>query len=179
MKHFKKFIIWSILLSITCILNSFCFADDGLSLWTDFPYEIWDDVGWEVNIDISDMLKTEINKDENWLKRLLILFMPNDSMYGSSTSPSFLFYLKTVVNLLLSFVSLIALILTIYAFYMMFFKKDEAGRTTAKQMMKWIVIALAVIWFSWIIVSFLYRLEEENTQNLWYNNNTEITTSLT
>jgi hypothetical protein len=62
--------------------------------------------------------------------------MPNDAMYGSVDSPSFLFYLKTVVNLLLSFVSLIALIFLIYAFYMIFFKKDDAGINTAKQMIK-------------------------------------------
>ena len=52
---------------------------------------------------------------------------------------------------------------------MIFFKKDEAGITTAKQIIKGVVIALFVIWLSRIVVSFLFRFEKENTQNVWYN----------
>jgi len=144
-----------------------------------FPYtEIT--VPWEntpVDIDISTIIKEEIINDDlntpdskNWLNRILKIFMPNTAMYMWSEWPSILFYLKTIVNLLLSFISLISLILLIFAFYMIFFKKDEAGITTATQIIKWVVIALVVIWLSRIVVSFLFRFENENTQDLWYHN---------
>ena len=146
----------------------------------DFPYSGGNGSPSDVNLDFHTMIKNNIQETDNWLNRLLDLFMPDNTIYDEWNWPSIIFYLKFIVNLLLSFVSLIALILTIFAFYMIFFKKDEAGITTAKQMLKWIAIALVVIWLSWIIVSFLYRFEKENTDNLWYQpNNTEIMTSLT
>lgn len=133
-----------------------------------------------VNIDIPNIITGTIEDSDNGLNKLLNVFMPNSSMYDDGSWPSILFYLKTIVNLLLSFVSLIALILIIYAFYMIFFKKDEAGTTMARQIIKWVVIALFVIWLSRIVVSFLYRFQNENTKNLWYkNSNTEITNNLT
>ena len=143
-----------------------------------FPYS-WITILSGQNTDFATDLKTEIWESNNGLHNLLMLFMPNDAMYGSVDSPSFLFYLKTVVNLLLSFVSLIALIFLIYAFYMIFFKKDDAGINTAKQMIKWIAVALVVIWLSRIVVIFLFRFENKNTENLWYHNNPGIVNSLT
>jgi Flp pilus assembly pilin Flp len=41
-----------------------------------------------------------------------------------------------IVNLLLSFVGFVALVMVIYAFYMIFFLKDETGITKAKQILK-------------------------------------------
>lgn len=170
MKKLMKIIILTIIWWIITIWKSFAIED--------FPYS-WIDIWWDQDTEFASDLKGNIADSNNWFYKLFHLFMPNDSMYWSDTNPSFLFYLKTIVNLLLSFVSLIALILMIYAFYMIFFKKDEAGFSTAKQMIKWIVIALVIIWLSWIIVSFLFRFEKENTQDVWYNNNTEIASSLT
>lgn len=123
-----------------------------------------------IDTDFTTIITGSMQESENWLNRLLHLFMPNSDMIGWYENPSFLFYLKTIVNLLLSFVSLIALILLIYAFYMIFFKKDETGMKNAVQIIKWVVIALFVIWLSRIIVSFLFRFEKENTQDVWYNN---------
>lgn len=150
-----------------------------------FPYSGSTNVPWDdswIDLDITNIMTWYYmaNNNNNWLSRLLSIFMPNSTMYDDGSWPSILFYLKTVVNLLLSFVSLIALILIIYAFYMIFFKKDEAGVTTAKQIIKWVIIALFVIGLSRIVVSFLFRFQSENTANLWYkNNNTEITNNLT
>lgn len=152
-----------------------------------FPYtEItvpWIDA--PVDIDIPTIIKDEIINDDlntpdskNGLSRILKIFMPNTAMYMWTDWPSILFYLKTIVNLLLSFISLIALILLIFAFYMIFFKKDEAGFTTAKQIIKWVVIALVVIWLSRLVVSFLFRFEKENTQDIWYNNIIEAQTNI-
>ncbi len=169
MKNFTKILI-SIFISMVSFIGINIAAVDFPYTETDFPTN--------QNTDFSSDLKSNIADEHNWFYLLFHMFMPNDSMYWWSNSPSFLFYLKTIVNLLLSFVSLIALILMIYAFYMIFFKKDEAGFTTAKQMIKWIAIAIVVIWLSRIIVSFLFRFENKNTQNIWYNNS-EITTNLT
>lgn len=170
MKKRTKIVIFTLMIWFSFIWKSFASQA--------FPYS-WIVIWNNQNTDFATDLKTGIWESSNWLHNLLMLFMPNDAMYGSVDSPSFLFYLKTIVNLLLSFVSLIALIFLIYAFYMIFFKKDDAGITTAKQMIKWIAIALVVIWLSRIVVSFLFRFENKNTEDLWYHQNTEIVNSLT
>lgn len=172
MKNLTK--ILASTLSLILIIIGISFAENIY-----FPYT-WITIDLNEDTDYNKTLKTDIWEPENWLYKLLHLFMPNSEMYDGDQNPSFIFYLKTIVNLLLSFVSFIALIFLIYAFYMIFFRKDEAGTTTAKQMVKWIFIALVVIWLSRIIVSFLYRFEKENTQDLGYKpNNTKIVTSLT
>lgn len=170
MKKRAKILVFTLIAGSTIIWKSFSTEP--------FPYS-WISIPNDENTDFATDLKTWIWEPNNGLHNLLMLFMPNDTMYGSVNSPSFLFYLKTIVNLLLSFVSLIALIFLIYAFYMIFFKKDDAGINTAKQMIKWIAVALVVIWLSRIVVSFLFRFENKNTEDLWYHQNTEIVTSLT
>ena len=140
--------------------------------WVAFPYSGTETpIGISpINIDIPSIITGNLEDNENVLNKLLWLFMPDNSIYDEGNWPSVLFYLKTIVNLLLWLVSLVAFIITIYAFYMMFFKKDEAGWTNAKQIIKWVFIALLIIWLSWIAVSFLFRFEKENTQNLSYDN---------
>lgn len=173
MKTIKK-LIFSII-TIAAFLWIWCIAQEDYFPYTEVSRPWIND---PVNVDISTIIQEEIidtysdtsPDSKNWLNRLLILFMPNSAMYLWTEWPSILFYLKTIVNLLLSFVSLISLILLIFAFYMIFFKKDEAGITTAQQIIKWVVIALVVIWLSRIVVSFLFRFENENTQDLWYHN---------
>lgn len=165
-----KNLIFSIVTTIALIWIWYCadFRYTGITIpWDNTP----------VDIDFSTMIKENIQDEDdnkNWLNRLLNLFMPNRAMYDEGNWPSVLFYLKTIINYLLWFVSLIALILMIYAFYMIFFKKDEAGVTSAKQIIKWVVIALLIIWLSRVIVSFLFRFEKENTQDIWYNDNIQI-----
>lgn len=173
MNLIKKLILFSIITITTFICAWFCseFTTSTTSI-TYFPFSGTDVPGGltGIDVDFTPMITDSMQEDTDGIvRKLLNLFMPNSTIYGSEDSPSFLFYLKTIVNLLLSFVSLIALILILYAFYMIFFKKDEAGITTAKQIIKGVVIALFVIWLSRIIVSFLFRFEKENTQNVWYN----------
>jgi hypothetical protein len=77
-----------------------------------------------------------INNNESVLNRLLSLFnLSQQSRYDSGTSKA-IYYTKMIVNMMLSFVSFIALIMLIYAFYMMFFSKEESGMTKAKQVLK-------------------------------------------
>lgn len=165
MKNIIKYIFATIALIIPLqALWQFSFID-----W-DFYYS-W---GWgnsnTVNLDYWPTLKDSIEYNrQGGLQTILGLFMPKTELYLDDGNPSVLFYLKTIVNTLLSFVSLVALILMIAAFYMIFFRKDDAGITTAKQMIKWIVIALAIIWLSRIIVSFLYRFETQSTDLSFYS----------
>lgn len=165
-----KSIIKSIFIAITLIIPLQSMWAFGFIDW-DFYYSGW---GWggsnTVNLDYWPTLKESIRYNRpGWLQSILALFMPKTELYLENGNPSVLFYIKTIVNTLLWFVSLIAMILMIYAFYMIFFKKDDAGVKTAIQMIKWIVIALAIIWFSRIIVSFLYRFEAQSTDlSLYY-----------
>ena len=165
MKNIIKYIFATIALIIPLqTLWQFSFID-----W-DFYYA-W---GWwnsnTVNLDYWPTLKDSIEYNrQGGLQTILGLFMPKTELYLDDGNPSVLFYLKTIVNTLLSFVSLVALILMIAAFYMIFFRKDDAGITTAKQMIKWIVIALVIIWLSRIIVSFLYRFETQSTDLSFYS----------
>lgn len=164
MKNIMKFIFAAITFIIPLqVLWQFSFIS-----W-DFYYS-W---GWgnssTVNLDYWPTLKDSIKyTKQGWLQTILGLFMPKTELYLDNGNPSILFYIKTIVNTLLWFVSLVAMILMIYAFYMIFFRKDDAGITTAIQMIKWIVIALAVIWLSWIIVSFLYWFEAQSTDLSFY-----------
>ena len=183
MKIIKSIIIYLIIMT-TLISKWFC---DGVIPSTDsyFPFSgtTLPNAASPIEIDIPKIITWDIADQENGINGLLNVFMPNHEMYDGWEWPSVLFYLKTIVNLLLSFVSLIALILMIYAFYMIFLKKDEAGITTAKQIIKGVIIALFVIWLSRIVVSFLFRFENKNTENVWtqtwYNNDTQIVSSLT
>lgn len=164
MKNIKR-IIFS-LIAFTISIAWICTSED-----INFPYNgwIWNWWNWSsIDLNFWPTLKNSISytangEQTNWLSKILEIFMPRNILYLEWWNPSILFYLKTIVNMLLSFVSLIALILMIYAFYMIFFKKDDAGISTARQMIKWIVIWLAVIGFSRIVVSFLFRFEWTST----------------
>jgi fumarate reductase subunit C len=85
----------------------------------------------------------------------------------------FIDYARAILNMALGLIAFIALIMTIYTFYMMFFTEDEAWAKKAKESLIGIFIALGIIWLAWLIVSFIFRwyqsnwkLKEENIRNL-------------
>lgn len=132
-----------------------------------FPYEynesstaIWDETEfWKiVQTDVIDQNESSLNK-------LLELFnLSQQSRYWSGTSKA-IYYAKMIVNMLLSLVSLIALVMLIYAFYLMFFSRHESGMTKAKQVLKGVAIALAIMWLSWFIVSFIFWIQSWSANN--------------
>lgn len=65
-------------------------------------------------------------------------------------------YVKMLINMALGFVSFISLILVIFAFYLILFSKGEDWVKKAKAILKWVAIAIVVMWLSRIIVSFLF-----------------------
>ena len=127
---------------------------------TKFPYwttyqknpktEIWDDV------DIK-------NKDGNSIiTRLLDVFNLN---IDRESDHKFLDYVRAILNVALGLLSMVALIMTIYTFYLMFFTENEAWAKKAKWNLVGIFIALAIIWLAWLIVSFIFRWYQKNWEN--------------
>ncbi len=115
----------------------------------------------EPTTDIAkELTKTAVVNEDSLLNRLTGLFFPSYEYTGSYRA---IHYIKWIVNIALSFVSLIALILVIYGFYLMFFAKDEEGFGKAKKMLKWVTIALVIMWLSWIIVTFLFETQKTLT----------------
>ncbi len=82
----------------------------------------------------------------------------------------FLNYVKAILNVALGLLSMVALIMTIYTFYLMFFTENEAWAKKAKWNLVGIFIALAIIGLSWLIVSFIFRWYQEQ----WQKRNEEI-----
>lgn len=84
----------------------------------------------------------------------------------------FLSYARAIINMALWLVAFIALIMTLYTFYTMFFSENETWIKKAKWNLIGIFIALAVLWLAWIIVSFIFRRYQSN----WKDNEENILT---
>lgn len=144
-----------ILISLVMIwITSFWFS-------IDFYYESnWTQNDVEEQTNIWGIIQTDvINNTDSSLNRLLDLFnLSQQDRYDSWTSKA-IYYTKMIINMLLSFVSLIALVMVIFAFYLMFFSTHESGITKAKQMLKWVAIAIAIMGLSWFIVSFIFWVQ--------------------
>ena len=148
-----------LLILLTTILTTIWFS---INANYDFPYDyrdsssLWD----EYETDIWQIMKEDnITQSDSVLNRLLSLFKLSDQgWYGTWTSKA-IYYAKMIVNLLLSFVGFVALVMVIYAFYMIFFLKDETGITKAKQILKWVIIAITIMGLSWFIVSMIYWIQ--------------------
>mgnify|MGYP006894302361 CR=1 FL=1 len=135
----------------------------------DFPYEYMTNENeissGNYETEIWQIMKYDnITQTNSVLNRLLDLFkLSNQSWYDYWwwTSKA-VYYAKMIVNLMLSFVSFIALVMVIYAFYMIFFLKDEAGITKAKQVLKWVAIAIIIMWLSRFIVSMIFWIQSNS-----------------
>jgi len=106
---------------------------------------------------------TSIKEDERWrwdtiLRRLLRVFGLNTDKYNDL---KFKDYVMAILNMALWLVAFIALIMTIYTFYMLLFSDNEAWIKKAKWNLVGIFIALAIIWLAWLIVSFIFWRYEE------------------
>jgi len=79
-------------------------------------------------------------------------------------------YVRAILNMALWLLSMVALIMTIYTFYMMFFSENEAWIKKAKWNLIWIFIALGIIWLAWLFVSFVFWRYKDR----WVNNQDNI-----
>jgi NADH:ubiquinone oxidoreductase subunit 6 (subunit J) len=69
----------------------------------------------------------------------------------------------------LALVAFIALVMTIYTFYMVIFSENDEWIKKAKWNLVGIFIALAVIWLAWLIVSVIFWWYEDNWESReWY-----------
>ena len=133
------------------------------SLSTDMPYiqdaelptcdstNIWDCVS----------IKEETKEDSIIIRLLWVFGLDTDR----NNDHKFLDYARAIINMALWLVALIALIMTIYTFYMMFFTENEAWIKKAKWNLVGIFIALGILWLAWIIVSFIFRWYQKNWEN--------------
>ncbi len=149
----KLIILTTTILSIIWFWFSYDFYydyhDNTTAIWNET--EIW----WIIKTDV-------VQNNDSVLNRLLSLFnLSNQGRYDSGTSKA-IYYAKMIVNMLLSFVSFIALIMLIYAFYMMFFSKEEFWMTKAKQVIKWVAIAITIMWLSRFIVSLIFWIQSNS-----------------
>ena len=161
MKKIKYILI--LLISIFTINIWFC------DYYDDFPYKI-DGGNDNLNTNIGELVKDQV-EDNNWLlQKIINLFGIDDNDWYDEWTSKALYYVRSIINLLLWLVSLISLIMVIYAFYMIFFIKDWAWITKAKQILKWVAIAMVIMWLSRLIVSFIFRFKWEQTQNIVYTN---------
>lgn len=115
---------------------------------TDDHTQLWD----QTSID---------EKDGTIIIRLLEVFWLDNERWRDH---KFIDYARAIINMALWLISFIALIMSIYTFYMMFFSEDEAGIKKAKWNLIGIFIALAVIWLAWLIVSVIFRWYQKNWQ---------------
>ena len=126
-----------------------------------FPFEPPEDTqckDWS-----TDLWNCVIVKDDDWILKGLFSIFNIDIV--KDDDHKFLNYVKAILNMALGLLSMIALVMTIYTFYLMFFTDNEAWAKKAKWNLVGIFIALAIIWLSWLIVSFIFRWYKENRQN--------------
>lgn len=108
---------------------------------------------------------TSIKEDKNWwwddtiIRKLLWVF-------GLDTSRDkdlkFIDYARAILNMALGLIAFIALIMTIYTFYMILFSENDAWIKKAKWNLVGIFIALGIIWLAWIITSFIFWRYQSN-----------------
>lgn len=122
-----------------------------------------------INTDIWSLIRGEIIENEengNVFQQLLGVFQLKwQSWFGDASEKwKAIYYAKWIINMLLSLTALISLVMIIFAFYLIFFLKDDAWITKAKQVLKWVVLSLFVIWLSRFIVSILFWIERWTTE---------------
>lgn len=113
------------------------------------------------NIGVSDNNKTNISVNKNsLLYKIRDIFKLNNN---TSDGNQAITYVTDLLNMALGLVSFISLVLVIMAFYLIFFDKGEDGVKKAKKILTGVAIAIALMWFSWIIVSFFFNLYTTQT----------------
>ena len=115
---------------------------------------------WSTNLwDCTSVKEDKYGWSGTIIRRLLWVFGLDTS---TDRDLKFIDYARAILNIALWLIAFIALIMTIYTFYMMLFSENEAWIKKAKESLVGIFIALGIIWLAWIIVSFIFW---------WYKSN--------
>ena len=157
-KHFTRYLVSALIM--VWFIWSFCNAvpQGVLSLDDTFPYQGSPADSASCN---DTSLWDCVHVESNWIMKSLLETFWLDS-WAFEWEHKFLTYSKAILNLSLSVLSTVAVLMTIYTFYLMFFTENEAWIKKAKWNLVWIFIALAVIWLAWVIVSFIFWWYEKN-----------------
>jgi hypothetical protein len=153
---YKKIFIFIFSLIGLFILSNHCFADQ-----FDFVYDIdWPANNWEPiineslnwNTDFGEIIKTNVveNNDSD-LNELIGTFHNNSEVLTNENKATS--YVKIIINYFLALIGLVALIVLIYGFYMMFTSSHEEWIKKAKKYVVWAAIAMFTIWVSRFIIS--------------------------
>ena len=106
--------------------------------------------------DLAKIIKKDsIDGNTTLLYKIRGFFQLNGTDTYSGKTPA-TNYITMIINIALWLVSLVSLILVIFAFYLIFFDKWEEGVKKAKWVLKWVAIAITLIALSRIIVSFFF-----------------------
>lgn len=126
----------------------------------DFYYETAttdSNISSEEATDLAKVIKEDnIENDKSLLKQIRDFFQLNGDEYNGE-EPA-LDYIKMLLNMALGLVSMVSVILIIFAFYLIFFSKWEDWVKKAKAILKWVAIAIVLMSLSRIIVSFFFSL---------------------
>ena len=170
MDMIKVFIKYSMVtFAIIWIISSSCFwlgwIWDGGALDADNPYEseLTENLVCTGDTDLWNCTSVKEDErrwwDETIIRRLLWVFGLDTS---GNRDLKFIDYARAILNMTLGLIAFIALIMTIYTFYMMIFSENEAWIKKAKWSLVGIFIALAIVWLAWIIVSFIFWWYQKN-----------------
>jgi hypothetical protein len=129
----------------------------------DFPYDIPSDTQVLTDdnpTDISQVVNNDaIAPTNSILDRLTKFFRVSGTSYNpDNTGSPALNYVKRILNIVLGLVGLIALVLIIFAFYLIFFAKADDAVKKAKKILTGVAIALFIMGLSRFIVSFFFDI---------------------
>lgn len=164
-KILTKFTIIPILV---WLFSSFCLCLwwENAELYEKFPWEDERVNKLECN-DNTDLWNcTSVKEDKDWwdetiIRRLLWVF-GLDTSKDKDKDLKFIDYARAILNMALGLIAFIALIMTIYTFYMMLFSENDAWIKKAKWNLVGIFIALGIIWLAWIVTSFIFWRYQSN-----------------
>lgn len=128
-----------------------------------FPYDINSTTqltSQDEPTDISQVLKADsLTPTTSLMTRLTNFFRVSGTSYNpDNTGNPAINYIKRILNIVLALVSFISLVLIIFAFYLIFFGKEEDAFKKAKKILTGVAIALAIMGLSWFIVSFFFNV---------------------
>ncbi len=139
-----------------CLFGSLFFSTYAQTNSNDFYYE-QGTIGTEIDTEYGKLIKEDaVNPEDSLLNRLLAVFNLDQPDYQWPQKA--FYYIKKILNYALGFVSLIALGLLLYSFYGMLTGDGDKQFGKVKETLKGIAIAILVMGVSWMIVSLLFWL---------------------
>ena len=127
-----------------------------------FPYEIQGqeyEEGFETTDIASGLIVPEMEGNTSLIKKLTNYFGLSDTQYyQEDTKTPATNYIKWILNILLGLVSLLSLVMIMFAFYLIFFSKWDEAVTKAKKILIGVGIALAIMGLSRFIASFFFDI---------------------